>query len=85
MELDPQHPRGGEVQLAASWDVAVARPILQPTSQPASVMVVTEELQRDVWTCLESGPSSRGSDAIGVSGTFHIVGAPTDALRPVAE
>ena len=46
----PQDPGGGEVQLAASRDVAVARPVLQPTSQPASVMVVMEELQRDVWT-----------------------------------
>ena len=77
----PKDPGGGEVQLAASRDVAVARPILQPTSQPASVMVVTEELQRDVWTCLESGPSFQGRDAIGVRGTF----APTDVLRHVAE
>ena len=79
------NPGGGEVQLAASRDVAVAWPILQPTSQPARVMVVTEELQRDVWTCLESGPSFRGRDAIGVSGTFHPVGAPTNALWHVAE
>ena len=66
-----------------SWDVA--RPILQPTSQPVSLMVVMAELQRDVWTCLESSPSFRGRDAIGVSGTFHPVGAPTDAFRHVAE
>ena len=55
----PQDPGGGEVQLAAFRDVAVAQPILQPTLQPASVMVVTGELQRDVWTGLESGPFRR--------------------------
>ena len=77
----PQDPGGGDVQLAASRDVAVARPVLQP----ASVMVVMEELQRDVWTCLENDPSFWGRDAIGVSGTFHLVGAPADAVRHVAE
>ena len=81
----PQDPGGGEVQLAAFRDMAVARPILQPTSQPTSVMVVTEELQHDMRTGLESGPSVRGRDEIGVSGTFHLVGAPTDVLRYVAE
>ena len=81
----PHDPGGGEVQLAASWDVAVAWQVLQPTSQPTSVMVVTEELQRDVWTCLKSGPSFRGRDAINVNGTYHSVGAPADALQHVAE
>ena len=43
MELDPNTlAGGGEVQLAASRDVAVAQPIHQPKSQPACVMV-------DVW------------------------------------
>ena len=80
MELDPKTLG---VVMYNSRDMA--RPILQPTSQPASVMVVTAELQRDVWTCLESGPSFRGRDAIGVSRTFHLARAPTDALRHVAE
>ena len=30
----PQDPGGGEVQLTSSQDMAVARPVLQPTSQP---------------------------------------------------
>ena len=76
----PQDPGGGEVQLAAFRDFAITRPALQPTSQPASVMVVTEELQHEEWTCLEHGPSFRGRDAIGVSGTFDPVRAPTNAL-----
>ena len=38
-----------------------------------------------MWTGLESGPSFREREAIGVSGTFHPVGAPTDAIRHVAE
>ena len=61
--------------------MAVARPILQLTSQPASVMVVTEELR----TGLECGPSVRRREVIGVGGTFPPVGAPTDAPRLVAE
>ena len=81
----PQDPGGGEVQLAAFRDVAVARPILQPTPQPARVMVVTEELQRDMWIGLECDHSFREREAIGVSGTFHPVGAPTDALWHVGE
>ena len=84
-ETRPQDPGGGEVQLTTSRDMAVARPILQPTSQQASVMVVTEELTCDVWTCLESGVYFRGRDVIGVSGTFHAHGVPTNALRHVAE
>ena len=47
--------------------------------------MVTEELRRDVWTCLKSGPFLGGRNVIGVSGTFHLVGAPADALRHVAE
>ena len=30
----PQDPGGGEAQLTSSWDMAMVRPVLQPTSQP---------------------------------------------------
>ena len=32
-----QNLGGGEAQLTASWDVATARPVVQPTSQPVFV------------------------------------------------
>ena len=62
--------------------MVVTLPIVQPTSQPASVMVVTEEF-RTAWFGEWSFCSEKGG--VGVGGTFHPVGAPTDALRHVAE
>ena len=39
----PQDPGGGEAQLTASQDVAVARPVFPPTSQP--VIVQPDEMR----------------------------------------
>ena len=60
---------GGEAQLTASWDVAVARPVCPPTSQPVVVRldeVRVSVVMVDGTRSLVDGALSAGSDSMSV-------------------